>query len=340
MEPIHVFVSCRLSAEQLARVRSISPRLVIHGEPGGYAIMHSSEVDYKGIDYPEERPDIDVEGLVRQAEVVIATRIPANFRERAPRLRWLQLTSAGIDHLWKPWLDDGKIVVTSAKGMHGDPMAEFVFASVLFFAKGVRRMVESARAHKWDRFIVDEILGKTMILVGIGGIGGVVARRAKQFGMRTIAVRRKAGREGLPMEVDELVQVEAWRSVLGRGDYIVNSLPLTDRTQGMFDAAAFNAMKPSAIFINVGRGGSVDQAALTRALKEGRIAGAALDVFENEPLPADSALWDLQNVLISPHMGADTAVNMTRFNDVLCENLRRYALGEPLRNVVDPKEHY
>ena len=142
MKPIHVLISTRVSAEQLERMQDIHPRLVIDGEPGGIAIMETHEVDYKGIDYLEERPDLDVTALLHRAEVIIATRIPPYLGERAPGLRWIQFTSAGVDHLWRPFLDSGKILVTSAKGLHAITMAEFVLSGMLMFAKDWSRYME------------------------------------------------------------------------------------------------------------------------------------------------------------------------------------------------------
>jgi phosphoglycerate dehydrogenase-like enzyme len=161
MQPVHVLISAKVTAEQLARMRGLHPRLIIHGEPGGFAIMHASEVDYKGIDYPDERPDVDVETLVGQAEAIIATRIPNNLLDRAHRLRWLQFTSAGVDHLWKPSLDAGTVIVTSAKSIHGTPISEFVMGCMLFFAKGMARMQQQQRERIYKKFLIEELFAKT-----------------------------------------------------------------------------------------------------------------------------------------------------------------------------------
>ena len=321
-------------------MKGLHPRLVVHGEPGGYATVDPAELDHRGIDYPEERPDVDVEGLLAEAEVLVATRIPSDVTERAPKLKWIQVTSAGIDHLWQDCLEGSDITVTTASGLHAIPMREFVLGGMLAFAKGLLRMVAQKQERRWDRFLVAELHGATLVLIGVGSIGGAVASAAKQLGMRVIAVRRRQGRKGVPDSVDEVATSDELPGVLARADYVVNSLPLTARTEGLLGEACFRAMKPSAVFVNVGRGRTVDQAALIRALAEERIAGAVLDAYEQEPLPADSPLWDLPNVLLSPHMGADTASYMERMTDILCDNLRRYAQGQALRNVVDPVERY
>ena len=344
-DPIEVLVTARVMQEQLDRMRTLHPRLIIHGEPGGIAIMTAEEaavhkINITGLDYPEFRPDIDYRGLLARAEVLFATRIPPEVVKRAPRLRWIQFTSAGVDHLWQPSLGAANVAVTTTRGIHAYPMAEFVMSCVLAFEKGVPRMLRSQRERRWDRFMVEELLGKTMVLLGVGEIGRGVARLAKAFGIHTVGVGRREMRDEAVPELDEQLSSAALPGVLGRADYVVASLPLTARTRGALNEEMFRAMKPSTVFVNVGRGRTVDEAALIRALKEGWIGAAALDVFEQEPLPTASPLWDLPNVLISPHMGSDTARYMERMTEVLYDNLIRYAEGRPLRNVVDPKEGY
>ncbi len=340
MKPIHVLISTRVTAEQLRRMQDIHPRLVIDGEPGGIAVMEAHEVDYKGIDYPQERPDLDVADLLRKAEVIIATRIPPYLHEHAPALRWIQFTSAGVDHLWKPFLDSGDILVTSAKGLHAIPMAEFVLSGMLMFAKDWPRLARQQREHHYEKFMVEELYGKTVVLIGVGEIGSGVARMSKLFGMTVIGVRRREGNADLDPSFDEVVTFERLEKVIDRGDFVVASLPLTAKTDRMVNEKVFQAMRKSAVFINVGRGKAVDEASLIRALEQGCIRGAVLDVFENEPLLPDNPLWDMPNVLLSPHMGSDTSRYMERMTDILCENLRRYAEGETLRNLVDPVERY
>lgn len=339
--PIHVLISTRATKEQIDRMRSLHPRLVIHGEAGGVAIMHASEVDYKGIDYPEERPDLDVESLVKHAEVIIATRIPVALGDRAPNLRWIQFTSAGVDALWKPFLDTGKVKVTSAKGIHAIPMAEWVISSMLCHAKDWPRLMRQKHERKYEKFMCAELFGKTAIMIGVGEIGGMTALRARQFGMRVIGVRRREGRSDLNKDAfDEVVTSDKMGDVLKQADYVVASLPSTTKTLGSLDEAFFRAMKPTAMFVNVGRGKTVKEAALVRALQEGWIGAAALDVFEKEPLPQESPLWSMPNVYISPHSASDTPMYMVRLTDILCDNLVRYAEGKPLRNLIDPVERY
>ena len=344
-KPIHLLVSARVTKEQLERMMTIHPRLVIHGEPGGIAIMTAEEaaahqIIITGLDYPVFRPDLDYQRLLAQAEVLFATRIPPDVAKRAPNLRWIQFTSAGVDHLWNPTLRDANIIVTSTKGIHGIPMPEFVLSCILMFAKGWPRLLQQQRDHQWSKFMVEEVYGKTLVSIGVGEIGKGIGRLARAFGMRIIGVRRREDTQDVPPEMDEIFPMSRLLQVLPRADYVVASLPLTAKTRGCLTEEVFRAMKSSVVFVNVGRGKTVDEQALVRSLREGWIQGAALDVFAGEPLPPDSPLWDVPNLLISPHMGSDTAMYTDRMTEVLYDNLSRYAQGQPLRNVIDPGEGY
>jgi D-2-hydroxyacid dehydrogenase (NADP+) len=343
--PIHVLVSAWVTQEQLDRMKSAHPRLVIHGEPGGIAIMTAEEaakhrIIITGIDYPVFRSDIDYNQLLAQAEVIFATRIPPDVVKRAPRLRWIQFTSAGVDHLWNPTLRDANIIVTSTRGIHVIPLSEFVLSCILMFAKGWSRLIKQQQQHQWSKFLTEEVHGKTLVCIGVGEIGKGISRLAGAFGMHVIGVRRREDVHDRPAEVNELFPMSALNQVLPRADYVVACLPLTARTRACLGEGAFRAMKPSAVFVNVGRGKTVDEEALLRSLREGWIRGAALDVFAEEPLAKDNPLWDLPNVLICPHMATDTALYAEHITDVVCDNLKRYAQGEPLRNVIDQNEGY
>ena len=186
-------------------------------------------------------------------------------------------------------------------------MAEFVLSGMLMFAKDWPRLARQQREHRYEKFMVDEIYGKTVVLVGVGEIGSGVARVSKQLGMTVIGVRRREGKDDLDPSYDEAVTFEQMEQVIGRGDFVVASLPLTTKTDRMVNEKVFKAMRDSAVFINVGRGKAVDEASLIHALDQGWIRGAVLDVFENEPLSPDNPLWDMPNVLVSPHMGSDTS---------------------------------
>jgi phosphoglycerate dehydrogenase-like enzyme len=261
--------------------------------------------------------------------------------QRAPALRWVQGTAAGAGeqvraaHLLPADLD--RITFTSAAGVHGGMLAEFAFYGLLAL-RNVGRRLERIRAERgWDHFAMDELDGSTIAVIGMGSIGEAVARRARAFGMRVIGVARTARPHPA---ADEVVAIDAAGDAYRRADTIVVTLPATDATRGLIDRTTIESWRPSTVFINIGRGAVVDQAALVDALASGTIRGAVLDVFETEPLPPDSPLWTLPNVIFSPHTSALSVRENRRIVDLFCENIRRYVAGERLRNIVDVKEFY
>jgi phosphoglycerate dehydrogenase-like enzyme len=250
--------------------------------------------------------------------------------------------SAGVENLLFPELVESSIPVTNARGVFKRPLAEFAVLGMLYFYKRVRRLVENQRAHRWDDFLVDGLPGKVMGVVGYGEIGRECAILAKALGVRIYATRRNVERSAGDPVLDRAFHLEELDEMLGQIDVLVAAAPLTPETRHMISERQFRAMKPSAIVINVGRGPVIDEAALVRALQEKRISGAALDVFEKEPLPVESPLWDMENVLISPH-----CTDRTRDPDWLdmamqlfVENFRRYLEGRELLNVIDKKAGY
>jgi phosphoglycerate dehydrogenase-like enzyme len=231
-----------------------------------------------------------------------------------------------------------RVIVTSAAGVHAGPLAEFALFGLLAFARGLPRLLADQGARRWDHYPVGELSGRTLLIVGLGQIGAEVARLAAGFGMRVIGLNRGGG-GGWP-HVDEVAGIDALGAWLPSADAIVVSAPLTDETRGLIGAAALARMRPGAILINVGRGGVVDEAALIDALRDGRLAGAALDVFAEEPLPAENPLWELPNVLVSPHTAALSVDENARIVSLFVENIGRYLRGDALRNRVDPELLY
>lgn len=257
----------------------------------------------------------------------------------APGVRWIHSRAAGVDDLLFPDLVESPVTVTNSRGVFSRPLAEFVVAAVLFFAKGLRRMVDSQQTRRWDPFDVEEVHGKVMGIIGYGDIGRACALQARALGMHVQAVRRQGGIEADAL-AEKIVGVEARLTVLSQSDYVVVTAPLTEQTRGLIGEAELEAMKPTAVLINVGRGPVVNEAALIRALEKGRIRGAALDVFEREPLPPEHPFYGLPNVLLSPHCADHTPGWLDRAMDLFLENLARFLRGEPLLNVVDKKRGY
>lgn len=252
----------------------------------------------------------------------------------ARSLRWIQAASAGVDGLLFPELVDSEVVVTNAHGVFDRPIAEHVTAMLLLFAKDLRGVLERQRRREWRPRDTETLEGKRLLVVGVGSIGRAIARTAKAFGMMVRGVGRTTRPDalfGTVMGVDELHDALRW------ADVVVDALPATPATHHLFDAEAFAAMNPWVRFVNVGRGSTVDEAALIEALRAGRIAAAALDVFETEPLPPDSPLWELPNVVITPHVAGDVAGWREAVVELFVENLERYLTGEPLKGVVDKR---
>jgi phosphoglycerate dehydrogenase-like enzyme len=258
--------------------------------------------------------------------------------ERAADLRWIQSASAGVDSLLFPALAASQVVLTNARGVFDEAMAEYVVGLILFFSKGLHGVLERQRDHRWEHRETEMAKGKRVLVVGVGSIGRAIGSRCLDLGMlvRGVGTTARGGDDVFRVVhgADELADAVAW------ADYVVAVLPGTPATTHAFDAATFAAMKPTARFINVGRGSTVEEDALVDALREGRLAGAALDVFEDEPLAEDHPLWDLPNVVVSPHMSGDFAGWRQALVELFLDNLRRYLTGEPLRNVVDKERGY
>ena len=288
---------------------------------------------------------------VGDADAVLGMLTPA-ILARAERLRWVQIAAAGVErYVGMPGLADGDIVLTNAQRIFGPGGAEHVLGMTLMLSRRSHTALAQQRERRWDITPLTgatpysgsgselvELRGRTMLVVGLGGIGTEVARLAYGIGMRVVATRNSS-REG-PSFVDYVGLASELDSLAAQADVIVNSVPLTPATERMFDAGFFSRTKPTAYFINIGRGRTVDTDALTVALRDGRIAGAGLDVTEPEPLPADHELWGMPNVILTPHIGGDSDAHMERMWLLFEENLRRFVDGERLLSVVDLRRGY
>ena len=254
---------------------------------------------------------------------------PAEFCRVASHLQWIHALSAGVDGLITvPELRTRRIRLTATKGIHGRPIAEHTLAMILAFARGFHVLRDQQRSKEWTKYLVaDEIQGKTVGILGLGNIGRVVAEKCKLMGMRVVALDIQPVGEKL---VDRFYPVRDAVALMQESHYVVITLPLTPETHHLVGEKLLRAMKRGSYLINVARGQIVDEQALTTALKDGWIAGAGLDVFEAEPLPPSSELWNLPNVIISPHMSAISPYYMDRAIAVFCENLTRFAEGKEL----------
>ncbi len=290
-------------------------------------------------------------------DLLLTFRIPDDLLRRAPALRWVQLLSAGADHALGGGLRGAPISITNASGVHSVPIAEYTLASMLAWGHRLHLTMRAQSKHEWSRRAVfmnsvEELRGRTLGVVGYGSIGRETARLAAAFGMKVLALKRDPAERrdpgwspaGIGDPEGSIPQrwfgPEQRRELLSASDFVTVTLPLTDVTRKFIGAVEIAAMKPHAYIVNIGRGAVIDEAALTQALKDKKIGGAGLDVFEREPLPAESALWDVENAILTPHISGDYRGYMDAACELFADNLRRFTAGNPLLNLVDPALGY
>lgn len=339
-----VAITTPLEAKFVARIAAVDDRIDVRYDPD-LLPPPRFPCDHRGVDsfsrtVEQER---DWQAMLADAEVLFG--IPGDSPEEladavrtGSRLRWVQATAGGAgEQVRAAGLsaeDQDRVRITRAGTVHAGPLAEFAMLGLLAFTKGLPRLLADKQARRWDHYPMAELADATVLVVGLGEIGTEVARLAKAFGMRVIAVNR-TGCTDSP-HVDEIRTARFLGDLLPVAYGIVLTLPLTDETRGMIDAAAFGRMHSGAVLVDVGRGGVVDEAALVHALEAGQLAGAALDVFATEPLPTNSPLWTLPNVLLSPHTAGLSVRENERIVDRFGENLRRYLAGDELLDRIHP----
>lgn len=322
-----------LRPESVGRLRALSPALEV--------------VDVSG------DPSFDIDELIDPGvEIIVGSRAPADLT-RVPGLRWLQVRSAGVDHLAAdpPWAKG--VLVTNARGVFAIPIGEYVTGAILRINQPLRAWSTDQAAHRWppsdDQRVATLARGRTAVIVGYGSIGREVARQLDALGLRIVAVKPRPELRADPSFrvpgtgdpggsiPSRIVGVDALVDVAHEADYLVLTLPLTPESRGIVGGTVLAALPPRAWLINVSRGALVDEDALLDALRAGRLAGAVLDVSSHEPLPPESPLWDAPNLTITPHVSGAT---LEFLDDLVVENVRRYLAGEPLLNPVDPNRGY
>jgi phosphoglycerate dehydrogenase-like enzyme len=311
------------------RVRMVTPEQRPFLRPGGGAAADAAARE--------------LAAMLAEAEVVLAAfEAPPDLLQRAPKLRWFHTFSAGIEQYVRAgFLRDG-LLFTNGSGPSAVPIAEYCLMTMLMLAKSAAGYVRLQAEHRWERSLAGgELRDKTVGIVGLGQIGAETARLAKAFGCRVIGIRRSIDepRDGVD-GVDLLLPPRELPRLLGESDFVILAAPATPETEALIDARTLGQMKPSAFLINIARGSLVDEAALAEAIVAGRLAGAALDVFEPEPLRPDSALWALPQVIVTPHISSASEHFIRRQLDLAKENLRRYLHGEPLINRITPQRAY
>ncbi len=323
-----VVTNFALNETQLKSIHQVSPKIEVVRVSGDDASAYAPYLDQMEVGF-------------------CMLRFPTGVADGAPNLRWVHTSAAGVDGFEGSGLLGGPFTLTTSNGLHRLQMAEYITTMMLMLARNMPMYLKAQAEHRWlgprDRPNPTEIGGKTLSILSLGNIGDEAAKRAKAFGMRVIGTRRSVTLEqaaNKPSYVDELLPVSEKNTLISQADYLLLSLPLTGETRGMLGEKELRSMKPTSFVINISRGAIIDEAAITRALKEGWIAGAALDVFTTEPLPAESPLWDLPNAIITPHVSGPSEHYSDRCVDIFCQNLERYVAGEALLNVYESERGY
>lgn len=341
-----VAIATPLQAELVARVAATGVEVLFEPDllpPTRYPGDHRGVAEFRRSDADQRRWT----AILASAEILFG--LPGDSPEqlativssRGP-LRWVQATAAGAGEqvraagLTPEELE--RVAVTSASGVHAGPLAEFCLFGILTFSRGLPRLQADQRARHWDHYPTSELHGRKVVLLGVGAIGTEVARLAKAFGMRTIGVSCSGKRQDA--NLDEHHRSDRLVELASHADVLVISAPLTEQTTGLVSAEVIAALPRGAIVVNVGRGAVVDEDALDAALATDRLAGAALDVFRTEPLPASSTLWERPNVILSPHTAALSPRENERIVELFIENLGRYQRGAPLRNRIEAEHSY
>ena len=344
--PVRILIASYLEPHHVDRIRAVNPRLEVVYEPhllprARYAADHVGQT--------LQRPGEDERrwvSLLAEAEVLFdfdRTHLE-DLPERAPSLSWIQATSAGIGQLVARHRYVERMpetVFTTASGVHAIPLAEYTLMSILMFRRRVPEMLADQRERRWQRFASTDLTERSLAVVGMGSIGREVARVASSFGMRTVGVKRTVtGVEPASLHLDALYAFDELHTALRDAEHLVLSAPHTPETEGLVGAAELALLAPGAIVVNVGRGALIDESALVDALESGHVGGAALDVFQEEPLSPDSVFWTMPNVLVCSHSAGTSDRENERITDIFCENLRRYLAGERLLNVLDKDRMY
>lgn len=339
---VTVLIATPLEAGFVARIAAADPRLEVIYEPDLLPVPQYAA------DHGGKPRDLSAGDLARWAELRARAEIsfdfdwqdPAGMAGNCPRLRWVQGTSAGLGgFLQRTGLDQTGLTFTTAAGVHGLPLAEFSLLGLLYFIKDVPGLRRAQSGHQWLPRETAMLAGTRVALVGLGGIGRQIAATLSAAGAEVIGVGR-AGRTYDVPGVAQYASDDSLDEVLPTAGALVLACPLTERTRGMIGAAQLALLPPGAVVVNVARGAVVDEAALAGALTSGHLGGAGLDVFEKEPLPEGSPLWDLDSVLVSPHTASSVTAENGLITDLFIDNLQRWLAGSPLRNVYDRTAGY
>lgn len=341
-----VLIASYLEPEHVERIARVDPRVDVIYEPDLLPKPRYA-ADHHGV--PGARSAQDEarwRSLLAEADILFDFDYTndRDLPDLAPRVRWVQSSSAGIGqfvarrHYAERWKGT---IFTTASGVHAAPLAEFCAMAMLGFSRGLFRMRELQSRREWERFAGTDLLGRTLVIFGHGAIGREVGRLALALGMHVIGVKRHATNDPPALHhANELHAASDFRSLLPRAEYLVLAAPHTRETERVLEHREFKLLPRGAFLVNIGRGALIDETAMIHALRDGDLGGAALDVFATEPLPADSPLWTMPNVLVSPHSASTSDRENGRLTELFCDNLRRFLAGEPMKNVLDVERLY
>jgi len=341
-ESLNVLIASYVEPEFVEQIREEVPEINVLYDPAllgspRYTADHTAPVSRS----PEQ--EAQWQALLARADVLFDFDVShrEDLPDLAPNLKWIQATSAGIGQFVRRmgYVNRTDWIFTTASGVHARPLAEFAIMSMLMFAKNFFYLQTEKEARHWERYCAAELSSFTVGIIGLGKIGRETARLAKAFDMTVIGSRRHPSREKLPF-VDTQYGPSDLPEILGQSQFLVLATPHTDETDQLIGSAELALLPQGAVLINIARGSVVDQGALTEALRAGHLGGAALDVFEAEPLPPDDPLWSMPNVIISPHSASTADSENRKLTRLFCDNLRRFLAGERLLNVLDTERLY
>ncbi len=345
IEKLFVFISTPLEEENVERIRAVDPdRLEVISDPElwpptRYVADHKGQEDFR------RTPELEERWKQHLAKADILFDFPplspdgGGGMAHARNAKWIQTTSSGVGRKIKDLgLQDSDLLVTTARGVHANSLSEFVFMGILNHVRKLSFLISEQKAHHWERYCGDGLEGKTLAVVGVGHVGRQVVKIGNAFGMQVIGtdLMYKPG-DASQLGLDLFYPLDQLHNMLKEADALVISVPDTPQTMKMIDRKAIEALKPGVIIINIGRGTVIDEQELIRALQSGKIGSAILDVFQTEPLPNDSPLWDMPNVLVSPHSASTVTNENSKITDIFCHNLHCYLddrMSE-MKNILD-----
>jgi phosphoglycerate dehydrogenase-like enzyme len=330
MRKVNVLVTSIIGAECLRLISDTSPSV------NTIDVSSLFRDELKGDPVARE----SLTALLADAEIIFGLRLPQGVLSRASRLKWIQVMSAGVEHFLDADMLGSQVRLTNVSGIHGTPMSEFVIGLMLMFVKQSPVCLDFKQNKKWERLSPGVLSSRTVGIVGLGNIGKEVARLAQAFNMKVIATSRTARENSRARNVDKMIPANRLDDLLKESDFVVLAVPFTPETQRMIGERELRLMKTTAYLINIARGGIIDEPALIKALGEHWIAGAGLDVFSTEPLPADSPLWKMPEVIFSPHIAGVRPDYALAATELFVDNLKRYLKGTRLKNVVNKKRGY